>query len=137
MDIIEIATANPRSNMNAAVNIETSLGKSLEMLPQFTIKEIEQHRLLIVKRSESAIIKTLYRGQKFKNKRYITSDSILTKCDKGIFYVKGLCKAIMKKEKRSVAVKHSTITSKVIDGSCSCQLEKVGIVILWCRCYWN
>ena len=46
MDTIEIATANTRSDMNAAVNMETSWGKSLEMLPQFTIKEIEQHRKL-------------------------------------------------------------------------------------------
>ena len=46
MDIIEMATANTRSDMHAAVNMETSWGKSLEMLPQFTIKEIEQHRKL-------------------------------------------------------------------------------------------
>ena len=43
MDIIEMATANARSDMNAAVNMETSWVKSPEMLPQFTIKEIEQH----------------------------------------------------------------------------------------------
>ena len=43
MNIIEIATANTRSDMNAAVNTEISWGKSLEMLPQFTIKEIEHH----------------------------------------------------------------------------------------------
>ena len=44
MDIIEVATANTQSDMNAAVNIETSWGKSLEMLPQFAIKEIEHYR---------------------------------------------------------------------------------------------
>ena len=66
------------------------------------------------------------RGRKLKIKRYITSDSIFTKCDKGIFYVKGLCKASMKKEKRSVAVKLSTISSKVLDGSCSCPAGKSG-----------
>ena len=98
MDIIEIATANTRSDMNAAVNMETSWGKSLEMLPQFTIQEIEQYRQLSGKTPELAIIKTLYRGRKFKNECYITSDSIFTKCDKGVFYVKGLCKASMKKE---------------------------------------
>ena len=38
MDITEMATANTRSDMNAAVNMKTSWGKSLEMLPQFTIK---------------------------------------------------------------------------------------------------
>ena len=110
MDIIEMATASTRSDMNAAVNMDTSWGKSLEMLPQFTIKEIEQHRQLTGKTPESAIIKTLDRGRKFKNERYITSDSIFIKCDKGIFFVKGLCKASMKKEKRSVAVKLSTTT---------------------------
>ena len=62
MDIIEMATANTRSDMNAAVNMDISWVKSLEMLPQFTIKEIEQHRQLSGKTPESAIIKTLDRG---------------------------------------------------------------------------
>ena len=126
MDIIEMTTANTRSDMNAAVNMETSWRKSLEMLPQFTIKEIKQHRQLSGKTPKSAIIKTLDRGRRFKNQHYITSDSIFTKCDKGVFYVKGLCKASMKKEKCSVAVKLSTITSKVLDGNCSCPAEKSG-----------
>ena len=111
--------------MNAAVNMETSWGKSLEMLPQFTIKEIEQHRQSSGKTPESAIIKILDRGLKFKNER-ITSDSIFPKCDAGVFYVKGLCKASIKKEKCSVAVKLSTMTSKVLDGSCSCAAGKSG-----------
>ena len=79
MDITEMATANTRSDMNAAVNMKTSWGKSLEMLPQFTIKEIERRRQFSGKTPESAIIKTLERGRKFKNERYITSDSILKK----------------------------------------------------------
>ena len=62
MDTIEMVTANTGSNINATVNMETSWGKSLEMLPQFTIKEIEQHRQLSGKTPESAIIKTLDRG---------------------------------------------------------------------------
>ena len=57
-----MATANTRSDMNAAVNMETSWEKPLEMLPQSTIKEIEQHRQLSGKTPESAIIKTLDRG---------------------------------------------------------------------------
>ena len=122
MEIVEMATAYARSDMNAAVNMEISWGK---MPPQFTIKEIEQHRES-GKIPESAIIETLDRGRKFKNARYISSGSIFTKCDKGIFYVKGLCKASMKKEKRSVAVKLITITSKALDDSCSCQAGKSG-----------
>ena len=66
MDIIEMATANTRGDMSAAVNMKTSLGKSLERLPQFTVKEIEQHRQLSSKTPESAIIKILDRGQKLK-----------------------------------------------------------------------
>ena len=103
MDIIEMAAATTRRDMNAGVNIETSWGKSVERLAQLTIKEIKQHRLLNGKTSESAIIKTLDRGRKF----FRTSDRIFTKRDKGIFYVKGLCKAILNKKKRSVAVKLS------------------------------
>ena len=41
MDVTEMGTVNARSDMNIAVNMETSWGKSLEMLPQFTIKEIK------------------------------------------------------------------------------------------------
>ena len=33
MDILTIATANTRSDMTVAVNVETSKGKSLEMIP--------------------------------------------------------------------------------------------------------
>ena len=94
MDIIEMATANTRSDMHAAVNMETSSGKSLEMLPQFTIKEIEQHRQLSGKTPESAIIKTLDRGRKFKNERYITSDSIFTKCVSVYFMSKDSVKPV-------------------------------------------
>ena len=68
-----MATANTRNGMHAAGNMETSWGKSLEMLPQFTIKEIEQHRQLSGRTPESAIIKTLDRGRKFKYEYYITS----------------------------------------------------------------
>ena len=52
-----MTTLNARSDMTAVVNIETSWAKYLEMLPHFTIKEIEQHRLLVSKTLESAIIK--------------------------------------------------------------------------------
>ena len=65
MDIIEMATANARSYINATVNMEISWGKSLEMLAQFTIKEIEQHRQSSGKTPESVIINTLDRGRKF------------------------------------------------------------------------
>ena len=44
---------------------EDSWGKSLDNIPPFTIKEIEQHRLNSGETPESAIIKTLDKGRKF------------------------------------------------------------------------
>ena len=70
MDIIEMATPNSRSNMNAAVNIETPWEKFLEMLSQFTIEETEQRALLSGVTPGSAITKALGRGQKLKKKLY-------------------------------------------------------------------
>ena len=69
---------------------------------------------------------TLERGRELKNEHCFTSDSIFTKSNKSILCVKRLCKASMKKEKRSVVVKLSTITSKVIDGSWSWPAGKSG-----------
>lgn len=45
--------------MNPKFSSDTSYKKSLEMLPNFTIKQIEQDILLRDKNSESAIIKVL------------------------------------------------------------------------------
>ena len=45
---------------------ENSWGKSLVNLLSFTIKEIEQHRLNSGKTPDSAIIKALDKGRKFK-----------------------------------------------------------------------
>lgn len=76
----------------------TNWGKSLKNLPPFTIKEIEKHRLKCGKTPESAIIKTLDRGRKFKVERYISSDSIFTLLDSDRFHFKCKCKASMKKD---------------------------------------
>ena len=93
---------------------EDSWGKSLDNLSPFTIKEIEQHRLNSGKTPESAIIKTLDKGRKFKCERYISADTLYTKWDNEYFYVKYKCKASMKKEKRRVTVKLKLICSRVV-----------------------
>ena len=61
-------------------------GNSLDNLPPFTIKEIEQHRLNSGKTPESAIIKTLDKGRKFKCERYISVDTLYTKWDNEYFF---------------------------------------------------
>ena len=55
-----------------------SWGNFLSYLPPFPIKEIEERRLKSGKTPESAIIKTLDRGRKFKNERYLSADSVYT-----------------------------------------------------------
>ena len=67
---------------------EDSWGKSLDNLPPFIIKEIEQHRLNSEKTPEGAIIKTLDNGRKFNCGRYISADTLYAKRDNEYFYVK-------------------------------------------------
>ena len=95
-------------------------GKLLKDLPRFTIREIELHRLKCGKTPESAIIKTLDRGRKFKEERYISADSIFTYTDKDHFYVKCKCKASMKKDIRTVYIQLNRLTAVVKRGNCSC-----------------
>ena len=113
------------SNTNDEEN-QHSWGKSLAFLPQFTIKELEQHRLNSGKTPDSAIIKTLDRGRKFKNERYLSSDSIFTKWDGNNFHVKCQCKASMKKEKRDVLVALDRSAGNVLSAKCTCPAGQSG-----------
>ena len=78
---------------------EIEWSKSLNDMPAFTIKEIELHRQNSGK-SEASIIKTLDRGRKFKNERYLSADSVYTGLMGMDFIAKAKFKASMKKEKR-------------------------------------
>ena len=57
-------------------------------MPLFTIKEIELHRKSSGKIPGLAIVKTLDRGKKFKEERYISADSITTATKEIEFYIK-------------------------------------------------
>lgn len=116
---IDLPIAIINESKKQVVELDT-WGKSLSLLPAFTIKEIEEHRLRSGKTPESSIIKTLDRGRKFKNERYLTSDSVSTKWDEQCFYLKCQCKASMKKEKRDVSVALCRSSGKVSNAKCSC-----------------
>ena len=105
---------------------EISWCKSLESMPSFTIKEIEEHRKKSGKTPDSAIIKTLNRGRQFKNERYISADTIFTKWDSNLFTVRAQCRASMKKEKRDIRVNIDINSGKVVDGNCSCPAGQSG-----------
>lgn len=99
-------------------------GKSLKEMPIFTIKEIDKHRLNSGKRA--AIIKTMDRGRKFMEERYINRDSIFTQSTNTHFSVKGECKASMKREIRKMKVILNKKTGKVESGTCDCPAGKSG-----------
>ena len=93
-------------------------------MPLFSIKEIEIHRKSIGK--GSAIIKTLDRGRKFKEERYLSADSVFTTVSENHFNVKAKCKASMKKEIRRVEVSLDRETGLVVSSKCSCPAGKSG-----------
>ena len=73
------------------------------MLPLFTVKEIEAHRTESGKQGR-AVMKTLDRGRKFKEERYLSSNDIFAAETINNFVVKGKCKASIKKETRHMQV---------------------------------
>ena len=81
---------------NSNLNEDETWSKDLTHMPPFTIKEIEKHRVNSGKNTGISVIKTLDRGKKFKEERYISSDSIYTSFDENSFFVKGVCRASMK-----------------------------------------
>ena len=98
----------------------------MDDLPRFTINDIELHRLNSGKTPELAITKTLDRGRKFKEERYISSDYIFTHADENYFYIKGQCKASMRPEKRRLFARLNRLTCEVENAYCSCPAGKSG-----------
>ena len=96
---------------------EKNWGKSLDGMPIFTIREIEIHRQNSGKMPGVSIIKTLERGRKFKEKRYISADSIYTYLSD---FFKAKCKASMKREFRNIEISLSRSNGLVIFGKCTC-----------------
>ena len=111
------------------IDLYNQWGKSLSKMPLFTIKDIEEHRLRSGKSRDTAIMKSLVKGRKFKEERYLTADDIYTQSDEALFYVKGLCKASMKKEKKStrnLLVHLDKTTGSVQYANCNCPAGECG-----------
>lgn len=125
-------TSNCISNSTQAAATSTqdlndNWGRSLACLPAFGTKEIEEHRKNSGKTPDTAIIKTLDRGRKFFEERYISSNSVYCKEDEGDrLLFKASCKASMQKSMRDVNVELDKSSSKVIRGKCSCPAGKSG-----------
>ena len=89
-------------------------------MPLFTIKEIEMHRQESGKDHGGPILKTLDRGRKFKDERYISADSVFTAVKENSFFIKGTCKASMKKDLRCIKISLNKNTGIVNTAMCSC-----------------
>ena len=98
---------------------ENEWRKCLKEMPMFTIREIENQRIKIGK-SSSAIMKTTDRGKIFKEERYLPADDVFAANTERIFYVKGKCKASMKREIRSMKVGINKVNCDIIFVKCSC-----------------
>jgi len=106
-------------------------GKSLEMLPQFTKKEIDLHREKIGKLKPEDISKfikkTLKRGATFLEERYLLSDTLYTKVFNNLFMVKSKCRASMSsREIHNLEVSLDLTSGNVIVAYCTCKAGKSG-----------
>ena len=97
--------------------------QSLTDMPAFATKEKELHHQNSGK-SQTLVIKTLDRGRKFKNERYLSADSVYTGLMGLDFIVKAKCKTSMKKEKREVQVSISRISRIITKATCTCPAGK-------------
>ena len=106
--------------------------KSLELMPIVTIREINEHRANTGKSGEP-IAKTLERGKKFKNERYIDANKIFTSAGSGGFSVK-----------HRVHSKHGQNWSKREEAKINpakiglrYRCSERGIVHMQTRCWWS
>ena len=121
--VVNVIYEHEKSQQNSE---ENKWSKTLVGMPTFTIKEVEKHRQLSRKIQRLPITKTLVRGQKVKEERFLTAGSIYTTKTTHLFKVKGLCKASTKKDLRKVFIRINRATSMVSSADCSCPARKSG-----------
>lgn len=98
------------------------------MLPQFTKKEIylhwEKSGKLKPEDISKPIKKTLKRGAKFLEERYLLSDTLYTKVFNNLFMVKSKCRASMSsREIHNLEVSLDLTSGNVIVAYCTCKLQ--------------
>ena len=108
--------------------------KSLKSLPVFTRKEIDEHRNNSGKRKaddvSKPIKKTLKRGLKFQEERYLSSDTVYTKVFGNSFMVKAKCRASMStREIHELEVSLDVTSGNVRGHTVLAELAKVDTVL--------
>ena len=125
-------SSKPPKYQENGTETEESWSKSLENLPIFTRKHIDLHRDKCGKKKLKGggtvpVNKTLKRGAKFQEERYLCSDHIFTQVRDGKFLIKSKCRASMsKREIHNQEVKLDLHNGNVLQSSCSCKAGKSG-----------
>ena len=113
-------------------NLQIVWGKSLENMPLITIREINAHRANAGVNGEM-IKKTMDRGRKFKEERYINANNIKTASSSIGFMVQAECTPSMgglgtsKKKAKSICVTLCHLSGNVLNASCSCRQGQGGL----------
>ena len=111
--------------MNPTTRIKCPTGvKALSFCQNVLARRSKNTDLSGEKQKGTAISKTLHRGRKFKEERYISSNKIYTKREGTKFIIKGQCKASMKKLVRNILVMLNRKHEEVENVSCSCPAGK-------------
>ena len=88
-------------------------GRSLEGVPVFTVREIEDRKKTSGKNG-ATVEKTSERSLHLKNECYLNADTIQTMKVKDLFKFKDFCQTSLKKEKRFVEMHLCIKSSKVV-----------------------
>ena len=99
--------------------------KCLKESPVFIIREIEKIRIKSAK-SSSAIRKTTNCGKRCKEEGYLSADDVFVANIEIIFFVKGKCKAPMKREIRLMEVDINKVNCDITFVKCSCRTGETG-----------
>ena len=101
-------------------------------MPAVTIKEIDAHRANAGKKGET-VAKTMDRGRKFKEERYINANNIYTMVSSDGFMVKTECTPSMgalgaaRKKNKIIKLQLAYETGKVQYASCTCRQGDGGL----------
>ena len=108
------------------------MGKSLKEFPVFGREQIEEHvkksgkcTILSSNKESVPIAKTLKRGTRFQEERYLSSDDVYTRVTGQEFQIKSRCRASMStRDVHNQEVKLQLSSGDVLSTKCTCKTGK-------------
>ena len=126
-DKVAAHVEKPRPSSSGQAD-EEGWTKSLKVFPMFMKRQIENHKdksgkiKISSKKAGKPIQKTLKKGLKFKEERYLNADSVYVKIVEKEFLVKAKCRASMsKREVHNLKTALDVQTGEVVNAHCTCK----------------